>query len=74
MEILHKSDVSPEHKKRVLRNHMGLERAIELLQANDLSKTREIHLLHLSDGHSDAEGFKQAVAAATGKPDSVAPK
>jgi len=73
-EILLKSEVAVEHKKRVMRNHMGLERVIDLLRANDLSRTREIHLLHLSDAHSDAEGFQQAVAAATGKPVYVAPK
>lgn len=73
-EILRKSDVPVEYKKRVIRNHMGLERVIQLLQANDLSRTREIHLLHLSDGHSDAEGFREAVAAATGKPVYVATK
>ena len=73
-EILLKSEVAVEHKKRVMRNHMGLERVIELLQANDLSRTREIHLLHLSDAHSDEEAFQRSVAAATGKPVYVAPK
>ena len=56
------------HKRRVLRNHMGLERVLELLRANDLSSVREIHLLHLSDQNSDEAQFKAAVAAATGKP------
>jgi len=73
-EILLKSEVAVEHKKRVMRNHMGLERVIQLLQANDLSRTREIHLLHLSDAHSDEEAFQRSVAAATGKPVYVAPK
>jgi len=74
LEILKRSEVPVEQKKRVVRNHMGLERTIELLQANDLSSAREIHLLHLSDAHSDAEEFQRAVAAATGKPVYVAPK
>lgn len=61
------------HKNRVMRNHFGLERALDLLRANDLSAVQEIHLLHLSDQNSDADGFKRAVAAATGKPVYVAP-
>ncbi|MFZ5815354.1 MAG: MBL fold metallo-hydrolase [Bacillota bacterium] len=61
------------HKNRVLRNHMSLERCLETLRANDLSTVQEIHLLHLSDQNSDADRFKRAVAAATGKPVYVAP-
>lgn len=74
LEILKRSEVPAAQKKRVLRNHMSLERAIRLLQANDLSRTREIWLLHLSDVHSNAEEFQRAVAAATGKPVYVAEK
>lgn len=62
------------YKNRLLRNHLGLERVLDLLASNDLTKVREIHLLHLSDGNSDEELFKKRVAAATGKPVYVAPK
>lgn len=41
---------------------------IDELKANDLSKVREIWLLHLSDGNSDAERFKREVMELTGKP------
>lgn len=64
--------IHPVLKHRVLRNHMSLERVLAFLQANDLHQVREIHLLHLSDANSDAERFKRAVAAATGKPVYVA--
>lgn len=63
-----------EHKARILRSHMSLERVLTLLDANDLSRVREIHLMHLSDGHSNAIEFKAAVEAATGKPVQVAPR
>lgn len=62
----------PAQYKRVLRNHMSLERLLEMLQANDLSQVREIWLLHLSDQNSDEEAFKRAVESATGKPVYVA--
>jgi phosphoribosyl 1,2-cyclic phosphodiesterase len=58
--------------RRTVKTHMSLERLIDMLKANDLSKVEEIHLLHLSDDNSDEEGFKLAVQRATGKPVYVA--
>lgn len=67
-------DSSAEHRTRVVKNHMSLERVIWTLEQTDMSKVREIHLLHLSDAHSDAERFRREVEAATGKPVHCAPK
>src|SRR5690606_38237819 len=67
-------EVNVAHKTRVLRNHMSIERLLVMLRANDLSRVREIHLLHLSDDHSDELAFKRAVEQATGKPVYVAGK
>jgi phosphoribosyl 1,2-cyclic phosphodiesterase len=53
---------------RVRRNHMELGTVINMLKANDLSKCREIHLLHLSDGNSDEARMVRAVQEATGIP------
>lgn len=72
LDLLHESHA--EYRTRVVKNHMSLERVIETLRTTDLSKVREIHLLHLSDAHSDAERFRREVEAATGKPVHVAPK
>lgn len=52
--------------KRLVKSHMSLENFIEFLRANDMSKVRQIYLLHLSDGNSDAEGFKRQVQQETG--------
>ena len=57
-----------EHFGRVVRNHLSIERLIDMLRANDLSRVKEIHLLHLSDQNSDEAAFKTAVQRATGKP------
>lgn len=54
--------------KRTVRTHMSLERLIEMLKANDLSKAQEIHLLHLSNENSDEEAFVRAVSRETGIP------
>lgn len=54
-------------RNRILRSHFSLENVKEFLKANDLSKVREIWLLHLSDDNSDAERFKREIQELTGK-------
>lgn len=54
--------------KRVRENHMSIGRVLDFLKANDLSRCRAIHLIHLSDGNSNAEIFKRMVQEATGIP------
>lgn len=53
---------------RVRRNHMSLDSVIAMLRANDLSRCREIWLLHLSDANSDEAHMIRAVQEATGIP------
>jgi phosphoribosyl 1,2-cyclic phosphodiesterase len=53
---------------RLFTSHMSLKQCIDTLKANDLSKCREIHLLHLSDAHSDEDRFIREVQEATGIP------
>ncbi|AVR47225.1 MBL fold metallo-hydrolase [Christiangramia fulva] len=59
-------------KNRIYQSHMSLETAVEMLQANDLSKVNNIVLIHLSDSNSDERIFKETVHRATGKNVSVA--
>ena len=59
---------------RLYTSHMEISQTIKTLLANDLSQTREIHLLHLSDERSDEERFVREVQAATGVPTYAAPK
>lgn len=69
-----RGDIHTERYKRTVRNHMSLERLLDMLRANDLSRVQEIHLLHLSDANSDEAEFADAVRRATGKPVYVADK
>lgn len=69
-----RGDISADRFKRTTRTHMSLERLLDMLAANDLSKVQEIHLLHLSDANSDEEAFAAAVRRATGCPVYVAAK
>jgi len=58
----------------IKRNHMSLETLREFLWANDLSKVRQIYLLHLSDRNSDVGRFKREIQALSGKEIYVAKK
>lgn len=61
-------DLNSARKKRLYRSHMSLETALKFFRANDLSRVREIHLLHLSRENSNPDYFKSEVQKATGKP------
>ena len=60
--------IDADRAKRVRENHMSIGRVLDFLKANDLSRCRAIHLIHLSDGNSNAEIFKRMVQEATGIP------
>jgi len=53
-------------RKRLMTSHMSLRRLLDALKANDLSKTRKIILVHLSDGNSDEKQMVSSVHAQTG--------
>jgi phosphoribosyl 1,2-cyclic phosphodiesterase len=55
-------------KHRIRRSHFSLENVKEFLKANDLSRVREIHLIHLSDQNSDEALFVSEIQRLTGKP------
>lgn len=65
-ESIDKGYVPRVLKNRLLSSHMSLEHLLELLKANDLSKVKQIYLLHLSDNNSDEEHFKCEVQKLTG--------
>ncbi|MDE2105534.1 MAG: hypothetical protein KGL39_50370 [Patescibacteria group bacterium] len=70
-EILLKAKESGEidtaQYERVRRSHMSIRTCVDMLRSNDLSKTREIRLVHLSRRHADQEKFRDLVQRATGK-------
>lgn len=53
-------------RSRLRHSHMSLENCIEMLKSNDLSRVKEIWLIHLSSSNGDAEDFKRRVQEATG--------
>lgn len=60
--------VHPDVARRILMNHMSLKTALGVLQANDMTRVQEIHLLHLSNHNSDAEMFASQAQQTTGRP------
>lgn len=54
-------------KNRLFKSHMGIDTTISYLKSIDLSKVKQIYLLHLSSRHSNEADFKKRVQAATGK-------
>lgn len=52
--------------ERLLKSHMSLTNCKEFLKANDLSKCKEIYLLHLSDRNGNGDRFKREIEELTG--------
>lgn len=52
---------------RLAKSHLSLERLKQTLAANDLSKTRAIVLIHLSDERSNEEQMVREISEQTGK-------
>lgn len=61
-------------RTRTIESHMSFETCRDALLANDLSAVNNIVLLHLSDGNSDAQAFKEGIFQATAKRVHVADK
>lgn len=59
-------------RHRLKKSHMSLRRLLDALRANDLSKTRTIVLVHLSDERSDERAMVKAVKEVTGLEEVIA--
>lgn len=73
-DILDKSNIDPKRRARLLESHMSYDTCHAALKANDLTKTANIVLIHLSDGNSNAREFKAGITKAFGKTTHVADK
>ena len=70
--LIAESDKNDFVTKRIIQNHLDIDSAIEFIKRHpDL---KEIHLLHLSDAHSNADDFRDRAQRASGVPIFVAKK
>lgn len=60
--------VNAAMRPRLLATHMEIATCRDTILANNLSQVRNILLLHLSNGNSDAEEFVRTIREATGIP------
>lgn len=56
----------PPFRARTIRSHMSLQTLKEMLSTMDLSKTKDITLIHISHDNGDPERFQQEVEELTG--------
>lgn len=56
----------PSWRARVLKSHMSLETLKEALKTWDLRNTKDITLIHISEGNGDPQRFKKEVEELTG--------
>lgn len=59
-------DKIPPYRARVLKSHMSLETLKETFENWDLSKTKDVTLIHLSETNGDPKLFKEEIEKVTG--------
>lgn len=60
-ERVEEGEVHLKHAQRVMKSHFSLENVIKFLKVNDLSKVKEITLIHLSNENSDVKLFRREI-------------
>lgn len=65
-ENVEKGIISQAYKDRIWQAHMSFENAIELLLANDLSRTRQIFVAHMSEKNAREEEFIRKIKEIAG--------
>nr|WP_303243730.1 MBL fold metallo-hydrolase [uncultured Cellulosilyticum sp.] len=66
--------VNPVLADRIVKDHMSLETCKTFFERNNLSKTRSITLIHLSNNNSNARQFQEVIHNQTGKDVYIAQK
>lgn len=60
-------NIPEKFRERLMVSHMSIVNCKNTLKRMDTSKTRDIMLIHLSDGNSDERRFVKSIREATGK-------
>ena len=65
-EKVEQGKINVSLRSRIVKNHMSLETVVEALKPADLSRTKKIYVLHLSDGNSNEEMIKRQIQEVSG--------
>lgn len=60
-DLVSKNKIDINRIKRTMKSHLSLENLIEFLKMNDLTKLKELHLIHLSDQTSDVNIIRREI-------------
>jgi phosphoribosyl 1,2-cyclic phosphodiesterase len=71
-ENLATGKINATYYERVLRSHLSFENMQTFLHANDLTKVKNIILIHLSDANSDSHHYQTTLQAHLGIPTHIA--
>jgi len=73
-ELMLNDKLNARGQNRVEASHLSIQKTLQFLSENDLSKVQNIVLTHLSSGSSNAKDFQQRTEKATGKTVTIADK
>lgn len=65
-ENIKKGYIPRELAVRLMRSHMSIDNLIKMLKANDLSKVKQIYLLHISESNGQEIAFKKITQQLSG--------
>lgn len=68
LESVNSGSITMGQYERIVATHFGLENVVDFLKANDLSRLKEIHLMHLSNGNSNEQRMIETIQRLTGVP------
>ena len=71
VETLNRDELHPVLIKRIINNHLSLERLVKYFGRGDMRKTREIFLCHLSDNNASAKQMVETLQEAAKKKTTV---
>lgn len=73
-ELMLNDKLNARGQNRVEASHLSIQKTLQFLSENDLSKVQNIVLTHLSSGSSNAKDFQKRTELATGKKVTIADK
>lgn len=65
-ETLLTADIDEHQKQRILHNHLSVEKVAKCIEEHNKEFLQEVHLIHISKRHGNAEKFRQIIQEIVG--------